>query len=67
MTRDEKMKAGVPLVKQAIEAMHRYHEARDLPASAEEVERLRREAEWLFESVGEYQRRVLGDDSDMLH
>lgn len=62
-----KIAAGEPLIQQAMEAMRRYHEARDSLASAEEVERLRLEAESLMEAVQEYQRRALGAQTHPLH
>ncbi|MNJ80819.1 hypothetical protein D3C77_793420 [compost metagenome] len=66
-TLEEKIAAGEPLMQQAMEAMRRYHEARDSHRSAEEVERLRLEAESLFEAVHEYQRRALGRPAHPLH
>ncbi|MNJ78933.1 hypothetical protein D3C77_768110 [compost metagenome] len=47
-------------MQQAVDALRRYHEARDFLAPPEEVERLRLEAESLFEAVQEYQFGVLG-------
>lgn len=44
----------------AIEAMKRYHEAKDLGAPPEDVERLKVLAESLFQSINDYQLRVLG-------
>lgn len=67
MTLDGKMKTGEPLVQQAIEALRRYHEARDSSAPAEAVERLRFEAEWLHEAVGEHQRQALGNEPAATH
>jgi hypothetical protein len=63
---DEKIKAGEPLMKRAIEALRRYHEAQGVQP-AEEVERLRLEAEALFTAVGEYQRQALGGPKPSLH
>jgi len=37
---DEKIAAGEPLIRQAMDALRRYHEARDSLTPAEEVERL---------------------------
>lgn len=56
----KKMALGEPLMQQAMEAMRRYHEARDSLTDAEEVERLRLEAESLMQAVSEYQLSVLG-------
>lgn len=47
--------------------MRRYHEARDSLAAAEEVERLRLEAESLMEVVQEYQRQALGWPAQARH
>ncbi|MDH0730999.1 hypothetical protein N5F23_00260 [Pseudomonas sichuanensis] len=44
----------------AIEAMKRYQEAKDSGAPPEEVERLKTIAESLFQSLNDYQLRVLG-------
>lgn len=56
----DKVKKGEPLVRQAVEALQRYHEAQGI-MPADEVERLRLEAEALFTAVSEYQRRALGE------
>ncbi len=63
----EKIAAGEPLMRQAMDALRRYHEARDSLTPAEEVERLRLEAESLFEAVHEHQRRALGWPGHNLH
>ncbi len=63
----EKIAAGEPLMQQAMDAMRRYHEARNSLTSAKEVERLRLEAESLMEAVQEYQRRALGRPEYPLH
>lgn len=47
-------------MQQAVEAMRIYHEARDLGAPPEEVERLRILAESLFQAIIDYQLQVLG-------
>ncbi|MNE97077.1 hypothetical protein D3C77_729450 [compost metagenome] len=62
-----KMAAGEPLMQQAISAMKRYHEAKDLGTPAEEVERLRLEAESLMQAVSEYQQSVLGGPKATRH
>ncbi|MHC2144059.1 hypothetical protein [Pseudomonas sp. 210_17 TE3656] len=64
---EEKIATGEPLVQQAMDALRRYHEARDSLTPVEEVERLRLEAESLFEAVHEYQRRALGWPMHPLH
>lgn len=64
---EEKIAAGEPLMQQAMDAMRRYHEARNSLTSAKEVERLRLEAESLMEAVQEYQRRALGTPTHPLH
>ncbi|MGE8459111.1 MAG: hypothetical protein ACN6OY_21310 [Pseudomonas alloputida] len=64
---EEAIAAGEPLMQQAMDALRRYHEARDSLTCAEEVERLRLEAESLFEAVHEYQRRALGKPMHPLH
>lgn len=52
---------------QAVEAMRKYHEAKDNGASDAEVERLRLIAEAQFQAVTEYQMRALGKDGDKPH
>lgn len=61
------IEAGEPLIQQAIDAMRRYHEAKDLKEPPEVVERLRLEAESLFQVVTEYQLRSLGGPAGALH
>lgn len=51
--------AGEPLIKQSIEALKRYWEARDYGAPAEEVERLRLHSESLAQAVSDYQLRTV--------
>ncbi len=54
-----------PLSQQAVDALRRYHDvAAELPA--EEVERLRIEAEALFQAVSDYQLRAMGMPSPTL-
>lgn len=67
MTLDDKIKTGEPLMQQAMDAMRRYHEARDSLAAAEEVERLRLEAEALMQAVSEYQQAALGGPAATRH
>ncbi|MEF9900428.1 MAG: hypothetical protein RR736_24680 [Pseudomonas sp.] len=61
------VESGSPLMTQAIDALGRYHEAQATGQSVEEVERLRLEAEGLFQAVSEFQLRVLGHRHDTLH
>lgn len=63
---DEKIAAGEPLMQQALQALRRYNEAKGM-MPAEEVERLRLEAESLMAAVQEYQQRVLGGPVRSLH
>jgi hypothetical protein len=53
------VEAGEQLIQQAVDAMRDYHQAQDLGASAEEIERLRLLAESLFQAVSDYQLRVV--------
>ncbi|UVJ45561.1 hypothetical protein NVV94_08390 [Pseudomonas sp. LS1212] len=62
----EKMQAGEPLMEHAMQALRRYYEAQEVQP-AEEVEKLRLEAEALFTAVHEYQRQALGGPSPRLH
>lgn len=61
------MAAGEPLMQQAMDAMRRYHEARDSLTDAEEVDRLRLEAESLMQAFSEYQQAVLGGPAATRH
>ncbi|KDN98893.1 hypothetical protein [Pseudomonas donghuensis] len=61
------IEAGEPLIQQAIDAQRRYHEAQDAGQPAKEVERLRLEAESLYQAVTEYQLRSLGGPARSLH
>ncbi|MNF09548.1 hypothetical protein D3C80_2102360 [compost metagenome] len=61
------IEAGEPLIQQAIGAQRRFQAAKDEGLPVEEVERLRVEAESLFQSVTEYQLRSLGGPSTTLH
>ncbi|WP_336333816.1 hypothetical protein [Pseudomonas putida] len=56
-----------PLMQSAINALKRYHEAIDAAAPEEEVERLRNEAESLFQAVSDYLLRVTGGGVGPLH
>ncbi|MNN53729.1 hypothetical protein D3C81_1685030 [compost metagenome] len=61
------IEAGEPLIQQAIDALRRYHAAQDAGQPAKEVERLRLEAESLYQAVTEYQLRALGGPARSLH
>lgn len=63
----EVQEASEPLMQQAVDAMRRYHEARDSVTSAEEVERLRLVAESLYQAVNEYQLDALGGEGATRH
>lgn len=56
-----KVESGDVLMGQAIDAMRRYHEARDYGAPKVEVDQLRLLAESLFQAASEYQQRVVAD------
>ncbi len=53
------VEAGEPLIRQSMEALKRYWEARDYGAPAEEVERLRLRSESLAQAVSDYQLRTV--------
>ncbi|MDF9893487.1 hypothetical protein [Pseudomonas sp. R32] len=61
------IEAGEPLMRQAIDAQRRYHAAQDSGQPAQEVERLRLEAESLYQAVTEYQLRSLGGEGATRH
>ena len=50
---------GKPLLERAMQAVRRFHEARDSSVSREEVERLRNEAEALMAEVSAFQVEAL--------
>jgi hypothetical protein len=55
----EMVKSGEQLLQRALEAVSRYHEARDSSVPEDEVERLRAEANSVLQVVWEYQFRGL--------
>ncbi|SDQ69104.1 hypothetical protein SAMN05216487_3304 [Pseudomonas sp. UC 17F4] len=61
------IEVGEPLIQQAIDAQRRYHAAQDAGRPTKEVERLRLEAESLYQAVTEYQLRLLGNKGATLH
>ncbi|WP_256658226.1 hypothetical protein [Pseudomonas sp. DG56-2] len=63
----ERMAAGEPLVKQAMDALCQYHVAREAMASQEELKRLLVQAEYLFQAVSDFQNGVLGADGATCH
>ena len=63
---DEKIAAGQPLMHQALQALRRYNKAQGVKP-AEEVERLRLEAEALMTAVSVYQLRALCGPARILH
>ncbi|WP_313327409.1 hypothetical protein [Pseudomonas qingdaonensis] len=63
----KKIAAGEPLMQQAMSAVRRYHEAKDLGTPFQEVERLRLEAESLMQAISEYQQAVLGGPAATRH
>lgn len=56
-----------PLMREAIDALKRYHEAVDASAPEEEVEHLKNEAEALFQAVSDYLVRATGGQAGTLH
>ncbi|MNP17267.1 hypothetical protein D3C76_1096960 [compost metagenome] len=56
-----------PMYTDAVEALRHYHEAKDEGLPAEEVERLRLQAESLFQAVTDYQLHALGSQDLVRH
>ncbi|HDS1776875.1 TPA: hypothetical protein QEM49_001357 [Pseudomonas putida] len=56
-----------PAYTDAVEAMRRWHEAKDAGAPALEVERLRQIAESMFQAVTDYQLRAFGLGGGYVH
>lgn len=56
-----------PAVIDAIEALKRYHQAKESGKPAVEVERLRREAEQQFQAINDYQLAALGHQPLVRH
>lgn len=52
--------AGEPLLQQALQAIRAHQKAVDEGRSAEEIERLRLEADHLYQTVTDYQLHALG-------
>lgn len=66
MSLHEVMVQGEPLMKQAMDALQKYNDAKG-QLSADQVEVLRLEAESLFQAVKEYQSRAMGFSDPTLH
>ncbi|MNF99385.1 hypothetical protein D3C76_983210 [compost metagenome] len=62
----EKIAAGEPLMRQALQSAQRYEEAKGV-LPAEEVERLRIEAESLMAAFQQYRFSVLGGPAQPIH
>ncbi|MBK5012442.1 hypothetical protein IAE33_004302 [Pseudomonas sp. S60] len=56
-----------PMYKQAVDAMKKYDQAKADGLSDAELERLRREAEYAFQAVTDYQLEMLGGPSPIRH
>ncbi|MBF8644667.1 hypothetical protein IRZ76_06290 [Pseudomonas pudica] len=56
-----------PVMREAIEAMKRYHQAQEAGEADVEVERLRLTAEQLFQSISDYQLAALGHQPLVRH
>lgn len=54
------VEAGEPLMREAISALRRYHQAQESGVAPKEVERLRLMAESAFQAVSDYQLYALG-------
>ncbi|QBF26864.1 hypothetical protein EXN22_14630 [Pseudomonas tructae] len=61
------VEAREPLIQQAIDAQRRYQASQDAGRPGEEVERLRLQAESLYQAVTEYPLRALGGESATRH
>lgn len=61
------MKDGKPLEQQAISALKRYHAALAENRPAEELEKLRLEAEYAFKNFSDYQFMAIGFQSPTRH
>ncbi|MFG0669730.1 MULTISPECIES: hypothetical protein [Pseudomonas] len=59
--------AGEPLLKQALEAIRAYNEAAAQGRSEAEIERLRIEADHLFQTVVDYQLHKAGTLGESVH
>lgn len=61
------VEAGEPLIRQAVDALRLYHQAKAAGAAPEEVERLRLLADSLFQAVTDYQLRSIGHQQPTIH
>ena len=55
----EMLEAGAPTVARAMNAVRRYHEARDSSSSSDEINRLRGDAETLMGELRDFQIGVI--------
>ncbi|WP_175649495.1 hypothetical protein [Pseudomonas sp. Marseille-P9899] len=63
----EMLKEGEPLMRQAMDAVRRYHEARDSSLTDDEVDRLRAIAEALMRELRDFQVGVIGKIGSITH
>ena len=63
----ELLEEGEPLMRFAMDAVLRYHEARDSAASCEEVERLRDDAEVLMRELRDFQVEIISMIDQFAH
>lgn len=66
-TTQEVIEAGEPLMQEALNALKAYHEALAHGRAADEVGRLRVEAERLFQATSDYQLRAIGEVLHTFH
>lgn len=59
--------AGEPLLQQALQAIRAYQQAVDVGRSVEEIERLRLEADHLYQTVIDYQLHKAGTLGQSVH
>lgn len=59
--------AGEPLLRQALAAIRAHHDAEDQGLPAEEIERLRLEADHLYQTVIDYQLHSSGALGESIH
>jgi hypothetical protein len=56
---DDVVAVGEPIIRNALEALRAYHDAKDGGAPVEEIERLRRAADSACRALSEFQRSKL--------
>lgn len=64
---DQVVAVGEPIIRNALEALRAYHDAKDCGAPAEEIERLRRAADSACKAVTQFQRTILTDSAPAGH